>query len=106
MSGGYLFTALADAPTLALVEPLAARSTHFSLSVPSERIPPGQIYLLGTPGSPRCEVVQVDEGTAATGRPSSIRRALYGTVVMAHPTGTPVTAITVERIDDWNQWNQ
>lgn len=110
MAGGYLFTALADAatdaPTLTLTEPLAARSTHFSLSVPPERIAPGQIYMLGSPGTPTCEVVQVGEGTAAPGRPRPIRRALYGTVVMSHPAGTPVTAISVERVDDWKRWDR
>lgn len=102
--GGYLFTALADAPPLTLREAIAARSTRFSLSIPPERIAPGQIYLLGSPGSPSCEVVQVDEGPAVPGRPRTIRRALFGTVVMTHPVGTPVTAITVEHVDDWSQW--
>jgi hypothetical protein len=105
-AGGYLFAALADAPALTLTEPLAVRSTHFSLSTPPERITPGQIYLLGTPGSPSYEVVQVDDGPAVPGRPRSIRRALFGTVVMAHPAGTPVTPITVEHVDDWDEWSR
>ncbi|HEV2347858.1 MAG TPA: hypothetical protein VGS97_27465 [Actinocrinis sp.] len=102
--GGYLFTALADAPPLTLLESIAARSTRFSLSVPPDRIPPGQIYLLGSPGSPSCEVVQVDDATSAPGQPRSIRRALFGTVVTAHPAGTAATPISVERVDDWSRW--
>lgn len=115
VTGGYLFVAVtegdgaagANAPSsLTLTEPLAVRSTHFSLSIPPERIPPGQIYMLGTPGTPACEVVQVDTARGTPGRPRSIRRALYGTVVTAHPVGTPVTAISVERVDDWKRWDQ
>lgn len=102
--GGYLFTADPDAPRLTLAEALVPRSVQFALSVPPERIANGQYYLLGTPGSPNCEVVQVDEGPARPGRPRSIRRALFGTVVTAHPAGTTVTPISVERIADWNQW--
>jgi hypothetical protein len=103
--GGYLFTAVPDAPRLTLTESIAPRSASFSLSVPPERIPSGQIYSLGSPGSTSFEVVQVDEAPAVPGRPRSIRRALFGTVVAAHRAGTQVTAISVEHIDDWNKWS-
>lgn len=103
--GGYLFTAVPDAPPLTLAESIVPRSARFSLSVPPERIPPGQIYSLGRPGSTDFEVVQADEAPAVPGRPRSFRRALFGTVVAAHPAGTPVTAISVEHVDDWNQWS-
>ncbi len=104
--GGYLFTAVADAPPLTLAEAIVPRSTRFSLSVPPERVAPGQYYLLGSPGSPSYEVVQTEEGPAMPGRPRSIRRALFGTVATAHPAGTTVTAISVERVEDWNRWRR
>jgi hypothetical protein len=104
-SGGYLFTAVPDAPLMTLTESVIVRATCFSVSVPPEELPAGQCYLLGGPRLLTCEVVQVDDKPAPH-VPRSIRRARFGTVVMGHPAGTQVTPISVERIEDWEEWRR
>lgn len=95
--GGYLISGDPDAPPMRLTEPIIAmREDHFSVSVPPHLLSPGQYYLIGGPGQPSCEVVQVDVSGPAPGQPGQPRRilrAMLRTVGSVHPAGTPVTAL-------------
>jgi len=100
LAGGYVFTADPQAPLLTLSQPLATRASGFVLSVPSRELPAGQCYLLGGPGEPTCEVVQVTSDAPEPDGSRRVRRAMFDTVVMNHPAGTQVTPVTVGRVAD------
>jgi hypothetical protein len=105
--GGYVISIEPQAPTMTLVEPIRTmRSEEFPVSVPAQELKPGVNYLLGGPGEPTCEVVQVAAGEPLPGRRRRIRRGRFRTVASAHPAGTLVTLVTAERIEDWSQWIQ
>jgi hypothetical protein len=105
--GGYVISIEPQAPTMTLVEPIRTmRSEEFPVSVPAQELKPGVNYLLGGPGEPTCEVVQVAAGEPSPGRRRRIRRGRFRTVASAHPAGTLVTPVTAERIEDWSQWIQ
>ncbi|MEU6254713.1 hypothetical protein [Streptomyces sp. NPDC047043] len=98
--GGYVIRAEAGAPTMTLTAPIrTVRSEEFSVSAPAQALKPGVHCLLGGPGEPTCEVVQV-----VLGEPRRIRRGRFGTIASPHPAGTVVTLVTAERIEDWSQW--
>ena len=98
--GGYVIRAAAEAQPMTLTEPIqTVRSDEFSVSAPSQALKPGVHCLLGGPGEPTCEVVQV-----VMGEPRRIRRGMFGTIASPHPAGTVVTLVTAERIQDWSQW--
>ena len=118
--GGYLFTAEPDAPPMVLAEPVEGRSAAISVSAAADafqsagssgaaarQLRPGAHYLLGDPGRHVFEVVQAEvaDPMPAPGSPAAVRRAQFGTVRVPHPAGTPVTAIRVEYVDDWDRWN-
>jgi hypothetical protein len=103
--GGYVISVGPQAPTMTLVEPIRTmRSEEFPLSVPSQELKPGVNYLLGGPGEPTCEVVQVAADEPLPGKRRRIRRGRFRTVASAHPAGTSVTQVAAERIEDWSQW--
>lgn len=102
--GGYLFTADPDAPLMTLTAAITKRADRFCVSVPPYDLPSGQCYLLGGPGRPTCEVVQVDVGEQVPDEPRRIRRAMFKTLSTVHPAGTLVTPVAVERIEEWEQW--
>jgi hypothetical protein len=70
------------------------------VSVPQHLLVPGQYYLIGGPGQPSCEVVQVDVNGPAPGQPYRILRARLRTVGNVHPAGTSVTAVTARFVED------
>ncbi|WP_405736196.1 hypothetical protein OG607_44290 [Streptomyces sp. NBC_01537] len=103
--GGYVISIEPQTPTMTLVEPIRTmRSEEFSVSVPSQELEPGVNYLLGGPGEPTCEVVQVAVDEPLPGQRRLIQRGRFRTVASAHPAGTLVTPVTAERIADWSQW--
>jgi hypothetical protein len=61
---------------------------------------PGQLLLLGGPGWETFEIVQVTETGSAPEQTEScpVRRCVLRTLGNVHPAGTPVTAISVERL--------
>ncbi|TJZ99791.1 hypothetical protein [Actinacidiphila oryziradicis] len=102
--GGYLISAEPGAPMMTLTEPIGSmRSKNFSVSVAAQELLPGRNYLLGGPGEPTCEVVQVEGGEPLPGEPRRIRRARFRTIASAHPAGTLVTPVTAKHIEDWSQ---
>ncbi|QIY65331.1 hypothetical protein HEP85_31700 [Streptomyces sp. RPA4-2] len=99
--GGYLIRAEAGAPAMLLTEPIPSmRSEEFPVSAPSpQALKPGAHCLLGGPGEPTCEVVQVSVAV-----PRRIRRGMFGTIASPHPAGTVVTLVSAEHIGDWSRW--
>jgi hypothetical protein len=106
--GGYLFTADPEAPPVTLTEPLAVYADRFRVSVPPGELPEGAYYLIGGPGQPGFEVIQVgaDERlqrpqAPAVGDEVLIRRCMCKTFGFSHPAGTAVTAVTVRFVENW-----
>ncbi|MEU1600075.1 hypothetical protein ABZ468_46740 [Streptomyces sp. NPDC005708] len=103
--GGYLISAEPGARTMTLTEPIGSkRSESLLVSVSQQELLPGWNYLLGGPGEPTCEVVQIAEGELMPGEPRRIRRGRFRTIASSHPAGTLVTPVTVEYVEDWAQW--
>lgn len=104
--GGYLISVVTGAPTTTLAERIGSvRAESLSVSVPHQELLPGGSYLLGGPGEPTCEVVQIAAGEPMPpGEPLRVRRGRFGTIASAHPVGTPVTPVTAEYVEDWAQW--
>jgi hypothetical protein len=100
---GYLIIVDPGAETLALTAPLPEGTRVFPVSASPEQLPVYQHYLIGGPGQPSCEVVQVRPEEAAT-RPAEIWRHAAGTCGANHPAGMPVTPVTVEYVADWELW--
>ena len=81
-------------------------SRHLPVSVPPQTLEAGQFYLIGSPGQESCEVVRV-EGEVVPGQPRRIRRHLFRTIGhRSHPAGTWVRRVTVERVFDWDRWEE
>ncbi|MFG2794523.1 hypothetical protein [Streptomyces sp. NPDC048419] len=102
--GGYLIGADAETPPVVLTEPIrSVRSEEFSVSVPAQALKPGAYCLLGGPGEPTCEVIQIPADEQPRGGPRRILRGRFRTIASPHPAGTKVTFVTAERIDDWQK---
>ena len=102
--GGYLFNAEGQTPPITLTEPVTRRSTRLPLSLPPARLEAGRCFLVGVPGGPGVEVVQVAAGEQPPDGPRLFRRGRFGTLSLDHPAGTAVTPVTVERVEDWERW--
>ncbi|MGW1030086.1 hypothetical protein ACWD4J_41615 [Streptomyces sp. NPDC002577] len=103
--GGYLISVEPGAPTMTLTEPIdSKRSESLLVSVSQQELLPGRNYLLGGPGDPTCEVVQIAAGEPPQGERRRIGRGRCRTIASAHPAGTLVTPVTVEYVEDWAQW--
>ena len=100
--GGYIITADPDAPLIRLTEPISKQADRCRVPAP-EALASGQRYLLGGPGLPDFEIIEVDAGQPMPGQPCRIRRAMFKTLSTIHPAGTPVTAVTVTFVEDWAQ---
>ena len=106
--GGYVFTAEPDAPPITLTEPVAVRADRFRVSVPAGELPEGAYYLLGGPGQPGFEVIQIgaDERLRRPQAPAAgdevlIRRCMCKTFGFSHPAGTTLTPVTVRFVENW-----
>ena len=100
--GGYVISIDPDATPMHLTAPIMAmRQDRLVVNAPPELLVPGQYYLIGGPGEPGCEVVQVDPQGWEPGQPRRIRRGMLKTVAFTHPAGTPVRAVTARFVPDW-----
>jgi hypothetical protein len=102
--GGYRISAEPGAPAMTLTEPIESmRADEFSVSVSPRELLPGRNYLLGGPGEPTCEVVEVAADEPLPSGARRIRRARFRTIANVHPAGTLVTPVTAEYVEDWSQ---
>ncbi|MFJ3335331.1 hypothetical protein [Streptomyces sp. NPDC086766] len=104
--GGYLISVVPGALTTTLAERIGSmRADSLSVAVSHRELLPGGNYLLGGPGEPTCEVVQIAEGEPMPpGGPLRVRRGRFRTIASTHPAGTPVTPVTAEYVEDWARW--
>ncbi|MER7676965.1 hypothetical protein [Streptomyces sp. NPDC096934] len=103
--GGYVISVDAQAPPMTLVKSIpTVREEEISVSGSAHELKPGLNYLLGGPGQPTCEVVEVAAYASMPGDRRHLRRGRFRTVASPHPAGTSVAPVTVQRIEDWLQW--